>query len=151
VAVEEWHPCVIYRKTGSRLTLKELGAEKFVRLSLNHGDIPSPAKKSKAARLRVSAWSHNDLKPFNFVSLGEVAAGLIRNQEQMHRERAQLGACMTYPTATEAALTVLEAVHFSEPVHAAIWNAATNLVAEGRPVNPLTLGRSSEKRKSHPI
>jgi len=49
-------------------------------------------------------------------------------------ERALLGACMTYPTASEAALTVLEPAHFSEPVHAAIWSTTTSLVAEGRPV-----------------
>lgn len=55
-------------------------------------------------------------------------------------ERALLGACMTYATASEAALTVLDPAHFSEPVHAAIWGAATALVAEGRPVNPVTLG-----------
>jgi hypothetical protein len=35
VAVEEWRPCVIYRKNGPRLILKELGADKFVRLALS--------------------------------------------------------------------------------------------------------------------
>jgi hypothetical protein len=35
VAVEEWRPCVIYGKDGSRLILKELGADKFVRLALS--------------------------------------------------------------------------------------------------------------------
>jgi hypothetical protein len=33
--VEEWRQCVIYRKNGSRLILKELGADKFVRLALS--------------------------------------------------------------------------------------------------------------------
>jgi DNA-directed RNA polymerase alpha subunit len=43
VAVREWRPCVIYRKTGSRLILKEFAAEKFVRLSLSPGEMPSTA------------------------------------------------------------------------------------------------------------
>src|SRR6185437_14523057 len=44
--------------------------------------------------------------------------------------------------AAEAALMVLEPAHFCEQVHAAIWSATTNLVAEGRPVNPVSLGAS---------
>jgi len=43
VAVEEWRPCVIYRKTRPRLILKEFGAEKFVRLSLSPGEMQSTA------------------------------------------------------------------------------------------------------------
>jgi len=43
VAVEGWRACVIYCKTGLRLILKELGAEKFFRLSLSPGEIPSVA------------------------------------------------------------------------------------------------------------
>jgi hypothetical protein len=35
VVVEEWRPCVIYRKNGSRLILKEVGADKFIRLALS--------------------------------------------------------------------------------------------------------------------
>jgi hypothetical protein len=31
----EWRPCVIYRKSGPRLILKEFGADKFVRLELH--------------------------------------------------------------------------------------------------------------------
>ena len=34
VPVDEWRPCVIFRKYRSRLILKELGADKFVRLAL---------------------------------------------------------------------------------------------------------------------
>jgi hypothetical protein len=41
LAVEEWRQCVIYRKTGSRLILKELDVEKFFRLALSPGEIPS--------------------------------------------------------------------------------------------------------------
>lgn len=43
VAVEEWRPCVIYRKTGLRLILKEVGADKFVRLAISPREIPSTA------------------------------------------------------------------------------------------------------------
>ena len=35
--------------------------------------------------------SHDDLKPSTFVPLGEVVARLVRNQEQMRRERAHEG------------------------------------------------------------
>ena len=42
-AVEEWRPCVIYRTTGSRLILKEVDADKFVRLALSPGEIPATA------------------------------------------------------------------------------------------------------------
>jgi hypothetical protein len=41
VAVEEWQPCVIYRKNGSRLILKELGVDKFVRLALSPENLSS--------------------------------------------------------------------------------------------------------------
>jgi replicative DNA helicase len=73
-------------------------------------------------------------------ALAKAEAQHILLESAAEIERALLGACMTYSTATEVALTVLEPAHFSEPVHAAIWSASTNLAAEGRPVNPLTLG-----------
>ena len=55
-------------------------------------------------------------------------------------ERALLGACMTYPAATQAAMTVLDAGHFSFADHELIWKAAVTSTTEGRPVNPITLG-----------
>jgi hypothetical protein len=35
VVVEEWRPCVIHRKNGPRLILKEFGSDRFVRLALS--------------------------------------------------------------------------------------------------------------------
>jgi hypothetical protein len=43
VSVEAWRACVVYPTTGPRLILKELGADKFVRLALRPGEIPSTA------------------------------------------------------------------------------------------------------------
>lgn len=66
--------------------------------------------------------------------------------EQVHAtsaaeiERALLGACMTYNTATNAAMAILDADHFCYAVHASIWNAAVEFNTEGHPVNPVTLG-----------
>jgi replicative DNA helicase len=39
-------------------------------------------------------------------------------------ERALLGACMTYPAATQLAMTVVEEGHFCFATHARIWQAA---------------------------
>jgi replicative DNA helicase len=73
-------------------------------------------------------------------ALAKADAGQTLAATTAEIERALLGACMSYPTATEAAISVIEARHFGCHVHAAIWSAAAALVTEGRPVNPVTLG-----------
>lgn len=55
-------------------------------------------------------------------------------------ERVLLGACLSYPEATHAAMAVLSEDHFSEPINGTIWRSAVGLATEGRPVTPVTLG-----------
>ena len=57
VAVEEWRPCVIYRKNGPRLILKELGADKFVRLALSPEMLSSVFQSCLFARCRSACSS----------------------------------------------------------------------------------------------
>lgn len=56
-------------------------------------------------------------------------------------EQALLGAIFVNNDALEAVAGIVRPEHFSEPIHARIFELAASFVADGRPVNPVTLNR----------
>lgn len=54
-------------------------------------------------------------------------------------ETALIGAAMDSGIAAQAALNIVQPEHFQEQVHQQIWATVQELIAEGRPANPITV------------
>lgn len=62
------------------------------------------------------------------------------NGSAVEIERGLIGACLSYPSATHAAMAVVIPDYFREEVHQRLWAGMVELASEGRPVTAVTIG-----------